>query len=117
MTQFVAFIAVFVIVAIVLRIVVLRFRGLIKKLNYGPLDTVAGGILGALKGFLICVAIAVGLSFLSSGRLRSAADHSKLMPYAARTAHTVRIWLSRVPLQRLQEYLEEHRLRLRSGNR
>ena len=55
--RIVAFILIFLIIALGLRFAAFFLRGWVKKLRFGKWDRILGGAVGAVKGYLICVAI------------------------------------------------------------
>lgn len=104
--RIVAFILIFLVITIGLRVLAFFVRGAVKKLRFGTPDRILGGLVGALKGYLICVAVFLTLMHVQSGALHAAAEESVLLPPLGESVSTVRVWVSEENRERAVEYLK-----------
>jgi len=103
------FIAVFAAVAAVLIVVAYLVRALLRRVKLGGVDRAAGCACGALAGFLVSVAVLLAAANASKQRMVQPVRESALAPYIARSADTVRVWISRALSDRIKRYLRRKR--------
>jgi len=104
--QLAAFLVIFLIVAVGLRLAALLLRAILKKMHFGKVDTILGGGLGAVKGLLICAVIFLTLVHTREGRCHDGMANSCLMPYVGRGVEVVRVWISEENIRKVRDYLQ-----------
>ena len=76
------------------------------KIKFGGADRSMGAIIGIVAAALLCIATLLACVNGSDERMLAPVRGSKLAPGLARTANTVRVWISQRLSTRIQDYLD-----------
>ncbi len=104
--QIAAFAAIFLAVAIGLRVAALLLRAVIKKFRFGTADRVLGAIVAGVAAALLCIAVCMAGVHARKGFIGRSMQGSSLSPHLVHVAKTVRIWASEKESGRLKDFLD-----------